>query len=450
MPEPEIVDIPISDLQVDTRNARLVDEQSNQQTALLAMARQQGKRLLKLATDIVENGLDPMTLTGVVATSGQRKRYVVIEGNRRFTALKALETPSMVAAAFGPGDQKKLLKLSERFRGNRISSVRCVLFHDEKDMDHWVQLRHGGMREGIGLVEWGADEKDRYAARHGQRSPAGQIIDFVEQSGGLSDEAKRSSTKVISTIARLVSTPEVREKIGIEIVSGQVMMRYPAAEVLKSLTRVVEDLKTEKINVGDLYKKEARVNYANGLPIVNLPDPTTRLSGPVSLGSPTPSEPPIPKARPKPRPKPLADRDTLIPQTSRLNVTDPRINAIYNELLTLNISTYTNCCSVMLRVFVELSVDHYIEQNKLLTNDERRNTKLAKCLKVVADDLKSKGKIDTFLETAIYKIAEDKFVLSATATTFNQYVHNQYTFPKPVDLKAAWDELNPLMERLWP
>lgn len=50
----EYVEIPLSDLLLDMRNARLRDEGTTQQATLLALARQQGKRLLRLARDIVE------------------------------------------------------------------------------------------------------------------------------------------------------------------------------------------------------------------------------------------------------------------------------------------------------------------------------------------------------------------------------------------------------------
>ncbi len=227
----EIVDVNLADLFVDTRNARLTDEQASQQAALLAIARQQGKRLLKLATDIVEYGLDPTSLPAVVATSDQKKRYTVLEGNRRVVTLKALETPSLVAAAFAPADQKRLLRLSTLFAQKPIISLKCTLFDPEEELNHWIDLRHTGQNEGVGLVEWGADEKDRYAARHGQRSPAGQILDFVERTGLLSEAAKHSDTKVITNITRLISNPAVKEKLGISVSDGQVEMLYPVGEV---------------------------------------------------------------------------------------------------------------------------------------------------------------------------------------------------------------------------
>jgi hypothetical protein len=376
---PEIVDIPLADLLVDTGNARLKDEQPNQQAALIAIAKQQGKRLLRLAADIVEHGLDPMTLTAVVPTDDKRKRYVVIEGNRRVAALRALETPTIFASAFDSGAQKQLLSLSNEFlTKHHIESITCVLFEMGEEAARWVRLRHTGQNEGVGLVEWGADEKDRFTARHGTRSPEGQVIDFVEKLGGLSELAEKSNKGIISSVKRLISNPTVRERLGIGVSGGKVHSWYPADEVAKGLNRVIEDLKTEKIKVGDIYHAQDRVSYVQGIPESHLPDPATRLSSLQPLeslestaGSGTAGAQGQPKPKPKKKPKQSSGRTTIIPKDCYLNIGPPRINTIYNELLELTVDKFSNACSVTLRVLVELSVDHYVIQEKLMTDVEK-------------------------------------------------------------------------------
>ena len=456
---PSIVDIPLVDLLVDVGNARLKDEQPSQQTALLAMANQQGKRLLKLAADIVEYGVDPTALPAVVPTDDQKKRYVVLEGNRRLVALKALETPALVAPAFNLTDQRRINNLSKRFAQNPINFLTCVLFESEEEVEHWITLRHTGQNGGVGLVEWGANEQDHYAARHGSRSPAGQIIDFVEKHGLLSEEAQNSKKKIITNVNRLISNPRVRERLGIEVLDKQVFSSFPSSELTKGLTRIVEDLKTEKIKVGDIYDAEDRVRYIESIQTRDLPDSLTRLdqSEPLSnIDNIKANEVSKGKLKSELKPKPKRsqkrlshERTALIPRSCRLNIDPPRINTIYSELLTLSVDQYPNTCSVIFRVFIELSVDAYIETHKLMTDSERRNTPLAKRLKTVSTKLKQDGRIGLQLEEAIKRIADNQLVLSASTVTFNQYVHNQYVFPKATELKVAWDEVQPLMEELW-
>jgi hypothetical protein len=450
---PEIVDIQLSDLLIDTRNARLKTEQPTQQSALLAIAAQQGGRLIKLAADIVDNGLDPTTLAAVVPTPDQKKRYIVIEGNRRIVALKALETPSLVAPALDSAGQKRLNTLSRRYAQKPFALVKCVLFESEAEAAHWITLRHTGQNEGIGLVEWGADEKDRYAARHGRRSPAGQIFDFLEKHGESIEAANTPRKGIITSLTRLINTPKVREQLGIELTGGDVLSWFPAAEIAKALTRIVEDLKAKRVKVGDIYYEQDRISYAHSLAPKDLPDSATRYDSPKLLADTGDITPGSKKSSRRPKAgkkQKKSDRTALIPKACQLNISPPRVNAIYNELLTLSVDLYPNACSVALRVFVELSVDHHIEQYSLMTEKDRRSTHLAKRLRIVAADLGGKGRISSQLETAIQKVADSQFILAASTMTFNQYVHNQYVFPKATELKVAWDELQPFMEKLWP
>ena len=232
----EYDDIALSDLIVDERNARLRNPQANEQAALLVLAEQQKRRLLNLAGDIVEHGLDPTSLAAVVAVDDQKKRYIVIEGNRRVAALKALETPSIISPALDSGSQTRLNKLAASFAENPTTTVPCVIFESEGDLEHWVTLRHTGQNNGVGLVDWGAEEKERYAARHGHSSsdsPAGQILEFVEKRGELSEVARGSDKGIITSLRRLINTPRVREKLGVEVSGGQVSTLYPASEVAK-------------------------------------------------------------------------------------------------------------------------------------------------------------------------------------------------------------------------
>ncbi|MGV3721809.1 MAG: hypothetical protein ACO1SX_12930 [Actinomycetota bacterium] len=449
----EIVEIAVADLLVDPDNARLKGGLGTQQAAILALAQQQGKRLIEIADDIVEHGLDPTTLVAVIPTDDQRKRFIVGEGNRRVTTLKGLETPSLILAALDGSSQKKFLKLSQRFAQDPITSVRCVIFTSEKELEHWQWIRHTGANDGRGLVEWGADEKDRFTSRHGTRSPAGQLLDFIDGvTGGLNGQTEK---KLITNITRLISTPDVRERLGIELSGGQVSSWYPAEEITKALTHVINDLATEAIQVKDIYHASDRRAYAAGLPTSILPDPATRLATPVPLpqlqngngsGAST-----TPKKKPSgPKKKPTnAERTALIPKTCLLNIASPRINNIYIELLNLSVDQYPNACSVSMRVFVELTVDHYIDQEQLMTEPERRNLNLARRLKRVAEDMRSKAKINAQLEAAVQKIADGQFALAASTPTFNQYVHNQYVFPKPTELRVAWDELQAFIEKLW-
>jgi hypothetical protein len=451
-----IVTVQVSDLLLDGENPRLVESHTTQQETAINLSRQQGDNIIRLAIDIVKHGLDPTALLAVVATGDARKRYRVLEGNRRILALRALETPSLISSTLSPASNRKLLELSGKYQETPITSVQCVLFDTEDDALHWISLRHTGQNQGVGLVDWGAEEKDRFNSRHsGARNPAGQVLDFVEKRGSLSNEAKNSSRKVQTNLERLLSTPEVRDLLGITVVKGKVVSNYPVDEITKGLTRIVEDLRNGAVTVPDLYKVEQRIEYVEGLPRSVRPRKSNKLAEPVLLddltaGIKKPGPAPVKAQSRKPRPVP---RTTVIPRSANLNISPPRINAIYVELLSLSAETYSNACSVLLRVFIETSVDNFIETTKIILPKAKsqRDLTLAQRLKIVGTELHSKGLIPDKLKTAIESMANGgQSVFAPTIHSFHQYVHNEYVFPKHTELYVAWDEMYPLMQKLWP
>lgn len=181
-----------------------------------------------------------------------------------------------------------------------------------------------------------------------------------------------------------------------------------------------------------------------------MPTKKTKLNDPVKLADlASGANTPITKQPKKRRPRKPQGRTTIAPSDINLNPGPPRINQIYNELVGLSADTYPNAGSVLLRVFLELSVDDYVKKHSLLTEAQRRNTVLAKRMKLAADHLAKSGKIDAQLKTAVYRVADSQHTLAASVTTFNQYVHNQYVFPKASELRTSWDELQPFLEAIW-
>ena len=92
--------LPVADLLLDEDNPRLAVPNQGQRETIRAMATLQGARLQALAADIVKHGLDPSDLPIVMEV--ENKRFVVLDGNRRVTALKVLENPETVNGVVPP------------------------------------------------------------------------------------------------------------------------------------------------------------------------------------------------------------------------------------------------------------------------------------------------------------------------------------------------------------
>jgi hypothetical protein len=124
---------------------------------------------------------------------------------------------------------------------------------------------------------------------------------------------------------------------------------------------------------------------------------------------------------------------------------------MYEELRShLNIDECPNACAVALRVFVELSVDHYSDAHRIPRGDSNsKPIPLSKRLETVAQHMREKDQITVEIEKAVQQLADGTGPLAPIVMTFNQYVHNKHVHPRPAELRATWDQLQPFMEKLW-
>lgn len=447
----EIHNIQLADLLLDQENARLGDPQASQPATYISLTQQATPRaLLTLCAHVVENGLDPLSLTAVVATGDKRRKYRVLEGNRRILALKALETPAIVTGKkiMSAAEERKLAGLSQRYHKDPITTVSCVLFDTEDSAVDWIVLRHTGANDGAGLKEWGSTEKERFLLRHGRtqkRTTALQILEFVEQKTGKIDGP--GQPKIATTVTRMMSNPEIRAAHGLDMVGGELVALYPADVIAPALRALVEDLTSKKLKVAQVYDREARVAYAEALKKTSPLDETKRLPTPVGLADLAAGKStPVPvKPRRARKPTAAPELTTIVPPDCVMNPSQPRLNAVYDELCRLDISSFPNAGAVLLRVFLELSVDHEIMRLKLMPENQMLGMKLSIRLTKLAQALADSQRIPEQLRRAIVQIADSQSVIAASTMGFNQYVHNEFVHPAPKDLQTAWMQLQPFL-----
>lgn len=431
----EVLPINVSDLLIDEENPRLNQPNVGQREAQRELARLQQTKLLKLAEDIVEYGLNPSEL--LIVMRFDQRRYVVLEGNRRFVALKALENPDLMVGALTQSVMTALRKLSLSYQQNPIESITCLVVKDRDEARHWIELRHTGEREGAAIVRWGSVESGRFRARTGVLEPHLQALDLLESRGDLTLEKRR--TLPATSFKRLLSTPEVREKLGVDIRDKNLVLLGDEKQVAKALLHVVNDLAAGTTKVEDIYTKEKRIAYANRLPANIIVKPTGKATNGNATGTQTQPKRTAATKLPKQRVK-------LIPRDCILSITDPRIARIEQELRNLNLEDYTNAVGVLFRVFIELSCDAYVTKVGLPT---AVMDSLSKKLQDVAADLISRKKLTAEQARPVRRAATRDSFLAPSVTLLNGYVHNQHIFPVPGDLRAHWDNLQPFFIAIW-
>jgi len=455
-------------LLLDLENPR-ISKASSQREALQKIIDDQDVKLAALAQSIVEDGLNPMDRLLVIKSPENTGKFIVIEGNRRLAAIKLLSNPTVLDDLDVRAPLKKrLAALTSDFDPATIEPLECFEVADRADAAMWIKQRHTGANAGRGIVDWSGIATARFRGN----DPALQALDLVLRHGGLSDKEREGIEDrfPISTLDRLLSTPAVRNKIGVEIKQNKLMTSLPATEVIRPLRRIVHDLASGQINVTALKKRDQQVEWVTSKLDRDLPD-LTKKAGPikpvetfdehdftphlkpkVSRPNPSPSPLPSPSAPQKTKLKSLPIRKALIPKDCGLNVTNAKIAEIVKELRVLPLAEYPHAISVLFRVFLEQSVDHYLTQASIplqvTTPGGSKEKKLRAKVQEAIDHMTANGVPKKDLDGISKGIADQNNPLCVD--TLHNYVHNRFYSPQERDLKVAWDNAQLFFERIWP
>jgi len=180
---------------LDSQNPRLPDGTSNDREAINRLLAEGYNQMLALARDLVERGEGNPTELPIVMKDGSK--FVVLEGNRRFAALKLLGDPKLA-------DDKAHQAAFERIKKNGQpppKSLYCAVAMNRDEADPWITLRHTGANDGVGVRVWSAEQN----ARHRQRMKA-PIDSGTVRSIAFADElteAYQADTELVDLIKKV-------------------------------------------------------------------------------------------------------------------------------------------------------------------------------------------------------------------------------------------------------
>ena len=150
-----------------------------------------------------------------------KHRYIVLDGNRRLTAIKVLENPELLVDAVPATVVTAMRKLSKLYQRAPLDSISCVVVEERTEADHWIELRNGGASDGAGPVQWGSEERGRFNARRGGRLDIRiQALDLLQQGGYITPEFRRRIPT--TTYKRLLDDTAVQAKVGITYEEGKI------------------------------------------------------------------------------------------------------------------------------------------------------------------------------------------------------------------------------------
>lgn len=429
--------ISINSLELDQRNPRFHPTYS-QKEAFEVMVTRLEDEITQIALDIAQHGQNPTVLPAVYLNP--EGHYIVKDGNRRITAIKALMYPQLIPREFGKL-RKKFERIGQGIDRSDFRYINCIVFDKYDEVDRWVKNNHQGPQGGIGQIDWSPIQKMRDRTNRGEFVPALELFELVQNNS----EIKLNEDKFpITTFERLVDNKEFKEYLGIDFENNKIVSYRSKEEVIRLITPVVDDVYNKVIDSRSLNDLEGISDYVKKIKGRFIPSEETHDEPEVlhvePVAHPVSDLPPKP---PRKKPGPKA-KNTMIDKEFVLDIPKQRISDIFQDLKYLDLKKHTNTISVGFRAFMHLSVKYYRDQNEI---PQKNN--FSKEIVAVAEHLNENGRLsDTSLMSVKSLCSRDDDAIGI-ATELNQYEHNYEFNPDPKSLSCVWSSLEELVRAIW-
>ncbi|MFC8247480.1 ParB N-terminal domain-containing protein [Streptomyces chartreusis] len=375
-------DFAVTDLSLDGQNPRHAMPTPTTREAIAALLRKDPDKLVRLAQNIAEKGVNPTELPIVVHEENQ---VVVIEGNRRLAALKALSDPNLVD---DPRVRQQMGIIARRHSVPR--TVRCVVAESREEARHWITLRHTGENEGVGVQPWTSEQKTRFAQK---KSPNERALRFIQQvsewyrtDAKLLQDIETVRSNRLTTLARMLSDPKVRNSLGVDFQDNGILADYDPEVMHDSVRRLFSDLATH-LSVSQVKSKDQRREYLGAIK-EHLPQNSERLAQPRLIQTPARTVPPQSAAnREGGSPPPAASgaaarpqRDKRVFQNVVLRFVSPRTAKVLNEAKKIVIADSPNVAAIVLRAVIDITVTEAAEKQGWRRRQDRLRERIGVAL----------------------------------------------------------------------
>jgi hypothetical protein len=493
----------VEDLHLDPRNVRIEVKDTSPESDIIHDLFH-NEKAFSLVESICKIGL----LTHEVPIALKRDgKLVVVEGNRRVAALKAIQNPYLA-----PEHQARITKATQGVNRDALRSISVKLAPSEDDANQLIAAIHTGTQR----VGWSparqaaffqaqidAGKSPEYLISH---YPTVEVKKFIIRSQILNlfrnahyedlelrDYVRRRNFPV-SVLARLYGYEGflVVAKIRVNEQEATVDLEAPQEQFDKLAEKIIGDIKSKHINTRTLNSTQSEfyVDYMDKLrDLVNTygeteahaperattptgttkvaatstpPQPGPRASQPNSPtnGSPTQQgkapSPTTESEKKSPTPakvaaSPKASHNYLNLGQVKIDPTyPPAIHKIYTELVLINIKKYPNATLDLLRTFLEKSIKAYAEKLKIDLKQHAGQqsgsgfVQLSHCLTWLEEHLKN-TKQTAFIQV-IKKIRGNKVgAYTPTVDHMNAINHNHHVFATPEEVRDCWDGMEGLI-----
>jgi hypothetical protein len=431
------------------------------------------EKVLEIARDIAAVGLNPLEKFGVIQT--ESGHYVVVEGNRRLCALLLLNDPSRAPEGF----KQTFIDLAAA--KNHPSVVDCVLFSNRQNSRPWIDRRHLGEQDGIGIRAWNARQISRAKAQNDQvdaNAMSLALIDFADSRGYIPTDKK---DKILTTVTRYLGNPYFRQVLG--IVSGrsekEIDITVPYIEFDRVTEKFFYDLTKENPSVSSRSNKDDWVAYADQLKAEGFA-PTTLVAKrllrdfhiPPSNDSrhidagrrddgfrratndipgandESPNDTENQPARQSPNKNPAGynrnpdDRMYIVGTGFNINISNKMLKRTFIEMKSISVDDYPLAVALLTRAFLENVYWLYYEKMVSQPNNIKTDALLNLVIKHIDNDQQLTK--DEKNSLGALKRVQQVTTKCLNPKTMGAYAHAGH-YPSAVELKREWDNISAIV-----
>lgn len=438
----KITSIQVLDIYLDTENPRHdpIDDQDKIIEYLLSK-----EKVKPLAKDIASHGLSPIELFAVLDDGNGR--YIALEGNRRLCALILLNDPMRSPNS----DRSYFQKLAESM-SFPIAEVSSVIFNSREEADIWIDRRHEGQQEGIGIKQWNALQKTRRNLSRKIKDPnalSQALLQYATEHKYLSPN---QTERILTTATRYLSNPFFRKTMGIVSRSNDpdVLINVSSDDFDKILEKFCNDLIDEESAISSRSTKDEREDYARKLFQEGFAPTVFRSNHKLSDrdssdGGDSESEGTEQDSSARTNQDP-DKRKHIIPSSGfSTKIKDKNLRRALGELKEISVQDFPLAIAMVCRVFLEKLYLLFYEKEivgKSVKNPPKTHVVLEKVINRI--------KLDTALSRpenealgALKRVqANENNVLSPK--TLGANVHLSH-YPNPAELNREWDNIQAIL-----
>jgi hypothetical protein len=459
----------ITALHLDPKNPRLGENSRTASPQELIQTLFLHDKVMDVAQSIAVRGFFPNEPLLVVREDNE---LVVVEGNRRLAALKALREPSLLEGSLN----RQLGRLARRFDADSIKKIPIVIAPDRRATDKQVAGKHVGtpvlpwqaenraafilekLDEGYEpeelFEELGFTSADIQDAR--QTRAIVEICRTLEFPPDISAKLDNPRSKIFSTVGRIFESTVGRSYLHVEP-SADFGFRgaTSAEEFSKGLRKLVVDIASGTQSSRTLNTNEDIKNYFESWGQSELPKKKRGASFvPADItGHPNARADEV-KPKTRSEAKQASIYTTALPKSFKVSVNDERLIDIRRELVRLKRKEFPNAGSVLLRVFFELSATQYLQRTgelSRITDELKQRGKLQfgspTMRQLVPELIKvAKAKLKAAEATKVEKALKYDAAAPFTVSDLHAFVHQNKELPGERDILQFWLRTEPLFK----